>query len=71
MARALTADEREAYAGDGFVVLRGVFSQEELEAARPGVDPRDRTLFERDPVLTQKVCFGNAGTGEDPTKVRL
>lgn len=70
MAQQLTVEQRESYARDGFVLLRGVFQPHELEAVRPAVNPRDRAAFEVDPVLSTKVCFGNPINGEDPSKVR-
>lgn len=53
----------------GFVVLRGMFDPSTLDAARPHVQPSDIEAIHADPQCRDRVVFGNASTGEDPTKV--
>ena len=79
--QAADADEDEAryrlspemvarYRRDGFVVLKGVFNGDGLNAVRPGkLTAKDREALSGDHALQKAVVLGNPETDEDPNTV--
>ena len=65
----LTEEQIDGFQQTGFVLLRSVFTAEELILARPHVDASDKDAIAADPDLKSRVCFGNPTSGEDPTKI--
>jgi len=65
----LTEEQIDGFQQTGFVLLRSVFTAEELILARPHVDASDKEALAADPDLKSRVCFGNPTSGEDPTKI--